>query len=138
MLGFDTLYRNDYEDGELARISSTERRTLLTKDRGLLKRNVVTHGYCVRETNPLRQLAEVVRRFDLYRLVAPFQRCIRCNGLLEPVQKEAIVDRLPSQTAHYYDEFHICRDCGHIYWKGSHYGRMQRIIEEVLARGTTD
>jgi uncharacterized protein with PIN domain len=134
MLGFDTLYRNDYEDGELARISSTDRRTLLTRDRGLLKRNIVTHGYCVREANPLRQLVEVVRRFDLYRLVAPFQRCIRCNGLLEPVPKEAILDRLQPQTARYYDEFRMCQACGHIYWKGSHYERMQRIIDEVLAQ----
>ena len=34
MVGFDTLYRDDYEDEELARISSGERRTLLTRDRG--------------------------------------------------------------------------------------------------------
>jgi len=134
MLGFDTLYRNDYDDDELAHISSTERRTLLTKDRGLLKRNMVTHGYCVRETNPRRQLAEVVRRFDLYRLVTPFQRCIRCNGLLEPVPKEAILDRLPPQTARYYDEFHLCRACGQVYWKGSHTARMERLIAEVLAQ----
>src|SRR5262245_7749399 len=37
MLGFDTLYRNDYSDDELSRISSQEQRILLTRDRGLLK-----------------------------------------------------------------------------------------------------
>ena len=138
MLGFDALYRNDYEDGELAFLSSAELRTLLTRDRGLLKRNMVTHGYCVREMDPLRQLDEVVRRFDLYRLVVPFRRCIRCNGLLEPVPKEAILDRLPPQTAHYYDEFRMCQACGQIYWKGSHYERMRRLIDEVLVQGMHD
>ena len=35
-MGFDTLYQDYYQDEELARISSGERRTLLTRDRGLL------------------------------------------------------------------------------------------------------
>jgi len=49
MLGFDSLYRNDYHDEELACISANQQRTLLTRDRGLLKRNIVVHGYLVRK-----------------------------------------------------------------------------------------
>ena len=138
MLGFDALYRNDYADDELARISSRERRTLLTKDRGLLKRNLVTHGYCVRETNPREQVIEVLRRFDLYRLIAPFRRCIRCNGWLEPVPKDEIMHRLPPQTGQYYDDFRMCQSCGQLYWKGSHYQRMQQLIEYVLQQNPKD
>src|SRR5690554_6793227 len=81
MLGFDTLYRNDYTDPELAAISAGEGRTLLTRDRGLLKRRVVTHGYCVRSTDPREQVAEVVRRFDLVHRIKPFRRCAHCNGV---------------------------------------------------------
>jgi uncharacterized protein with PIN domain len=132
MLGFDTLYRNDFADDELARISSTEHRILLTKDRGLLKRNAVTHGYLVHEGEPREQLAEVLRRFDLFDSIATFRRCMRCNGLLEPVSKEAIRDRLLPKTAQYYDKFMICPDCGRIYWQGSHYEHMQRFIEGIL------
>src|SRR5262249_11501077 len=44
MVGFDTLYRNCYTDEQLARISRDERRILLTRDVGLLKRSAVTHG----------------------------------------------------------------------------------------------
>ena len=62
MLGFDTLYRNDYEDEELARVSSHENRILLTRDRGLLKRSIVTHGYCIRQTSPRQRVIEVLRR----------------------------------------------------------------------------
>ncbi|MEO8396303.1 MAG: Mut7-C RNAse domain-containing protein, partial [Chloroflexota bacterium] len=37
MIGFDTLFPEDYRDEELARISSEEDRILLSRDRGLLK-----------------------------------------------------------------------------------------------------
>lgn len=134
MLGFDTLYQNDQSDEELARLSSQEERILLTRDRGLLKRSTVTHGYCVRETSPRRQLVEVLRRFDLFDSTTPFRRCMRCNGLLQPVSKKAIRNRLPPRTQQYYDEFRLCQDCDQIYWKGSHYRRMQQFIERVFTQ----
>ena len=132
MLGFDALYRSDFADEELARISSSEGRILLTRDRGLLKRSIVTHGYCLRTTNPRQQLVEILRRFDLFESVKPFQRCLHCNGLLQPVNKADISDRLLPQTRQYYDEFHRCQACDRIYWKGSNYQRMRQFIESVL------
>ncbi len=132
LLGFDTLYRNDYADEELAQISASEERILLTRDKGLLMRSLVTYGYYVRETNPERQVVEVLRRFDLFGKVLPFQRCIRCNGLLQPVAKEAIIDQLPEKTKLEINEFHRCSCCGQIYWKGAHFERIQQFIEGVL------
>ena len=131
LLGFDTLYRNDYDDVQLARLSFDEHRILLTRDRGLLKRSMVTHGYCVREADPQRQAIEVLRRFDLRRLIAPFSRCIRCNGLLQRADKNALGDKLPAHTREYYGEFQICSQCSNIYWKGSHYQRLVNLIELV-------
>lgn len=132
MLGFDTVYRYHYRDDELARISCAENRTLLTRDRGLLKRNEVNRGYYVRETNPADQLAEVVQEFDLSQSIAPFRRCMHCNGLLHSVEKQAIQDRLLPETAKCFDEFYLCPECGHVYWKGSHYRRMTKLIREVI------
>jgi uncharacterized protein len=134
LLGFDTLYRNDYADPVLAELSRAEHRTLLTRDRGLLKRSAVTHGYYVRETDPRRQLAEVVRRFDLCRAVEPFRRCMRCNGELLPVDKTAIADRLEPETREYYHEFRICAECGQVYWKGSHYRRLVDLVQDICAQ----
>lgn len=131
-LGFDTVYRNDFDDLELAEISSGQRRILLTRDRGLLKRSQVTHGYCVRSKSPRRQIREVVDRFDLAGLAAPFSRCARCNGLLHPVSKSDVFERLEPKTKRYYDEFRICADCEQIYWKGSHFDRMQGFIDYIL------
>lgn len=132
MLGFDTLYRNDYHDEELAQISDEQTRILLTRDIGLLKRGRVLYGYYVRDTNRHRQLAEITRRFQLQPLVAPFKHCMKCNGLLESVHKAQIDQHLPDATAHYYDEFHRCGSCGRVYWKGPHYQRMQSLMDEII------
>jgi uncharacterized protein with PIN domain len=131
MLGFDTLYRNDYEDDTLAGIAGADHRILLTRDRALLQRRAVTRGYHVWETDPERQLVEIARRYNLVRLMRPFRRCVHCNGLLAPVAKEAILDRLQPKTRRYYDEFSICADCDRIYWKGSHYEKMLKTIEQL-------
>ncbi len=138
MLGFDTLYRNDYADEEIARISSDEDRIVLTRDLGVLKRKLVKQGYYVRETKPERQFAEVLRHFNLIGVRQPFRRCLQCNALLERVDKESIADRLPDNTKTYYDDFHICRNCDKIYWKGSHYERMQRLIDAVFEENGKD
>ena len=112
----------------------------MTRDLGLLKRRYVSHGYYLRETNPRCQLGEVLRRFDLSETTRPFKRCLSCNGLLKFVQKETIDDRLQPMTRRTYDEFHLCVICDRVYWKGSHYKRMQTFIEsifkEVRGRGT--
>ncbi len=132
LLGFDTLYRNDYDDEKLAQISYNQARVLLTRDKGLLMRSLVTDGYYVRNTNPQEQIIEVLQRFDLFKLIAPFKRCLRCNGLLESVDKQSIIDQIPENVRSQIDHFQRCQDCERVYWKGSHYERLQQFIDEVL------
>jgi len=134
MVGLDTLYRNCYTDEQLAEVSRGDRRILLTRDVGLLKRSAVTHGYFVRETDSRRQLAEIVRRFDLARLMRPFSRCMRCNGELESAAKEEVRRRIPPGAAELHDEFRRCPECGRVYWQGGHYRRMRQWIETLLAQ----
>lgn len=131
MLGFDTLYRNDYDDPEIVDISLNQHRIILTRDRGILKRKAVTHGYYVKSNSPKEQLREVIRRFDLADQINPFHRCIACNGLLTPVNKEDVLSELPPKTSIYFEEFHQCKSCGKIYWKGSHYQRMKKFIGKL-------
>lgn len=135
MLGFDALYENSLADSELARISADERRVLLTRDRGLLKRTMVTRGYWLRATDSRRQLAEVVARFDLARSIRPFSRCMACNGGLQAVAKEQVRERLPRRTAELHDRFQQCPQCGRVYWAGSHHRRMENWIRDLTAAG---
>lgn len=133
MLGFDTLYRNDYPDDQLARISSSEARILLTRDRGLLKRGMVVQGYYVRATNPRLQVIELLRRYKLAGAIAPLRRCSRCNGMLRAVPKAEVAWRLEQKTREHYNEFSICTACKQIYWKGSHYQQIQQFIADLVA-----
>lgn len=134
LLGFDTLYRNDYDDEELAELSFQQQRILLTRDRRLLMRKVVVHGYCLRTKESRQQLEAVLRRFDLWSAIQPWKRCLRCNGRLQPVAKEAIIDQLEPKTKLYYDDFHQCQSCQQIYWQGSHYQRLERFIAAIQER----
>lgn len=131
MLGFDCLYQTNFDDAQMAAILQRDERILLSRDRRLLMRKVVTYGYCPRSLDSLEQLTEVIQRFDLSKNLNPFHRCVRCNHPLEPVSKEAIIDRLEPLTKQYFDEFHICPACKQIYWKGSHYERMQTLIDQI-------
>ena len=133
LAGFDTVCQPDPGDAELADTSLREQRILLTRDHGLLKRKVVTHGYFVRATRPSDQLIEVLGRFDLARSVTPFSRCLRCNGEIESVRPELVWSRLPPRIRATHREFWRCRSCGRAYWKGSHYARLARLVDEAIA-----
>lgn len=134
MAGFDTVYRNDLDDPEIAAIAGEEKRIVLTRDIGILKRNEVRRGYWVRNTDPDKQLKEVVKRFHLNTELNPFKRCIRCNGVIRKVPKQDVFHLLPSATKKNYTDFSRCADCGNIYWKGSHYRKMVEKIKTVLGR----
>lgn len=132
MLGFDALYRSEWPDFELAATAAQESRILLTRDAGLLKRSAILHGYYVRETRARLQLIEVLRRFDLAPAASPFTRCLRCNEPLTPAPREEVIGLVPERTAQAYTEFQRCPTCARIYWKGPHYERMRRFIDETL------
>jgi uncharacterized protein with PIN domain len=131
LLGFDTRWANDLDDAALADIGRAEHRVILTRDRGLLKRRAVTHGVFIRAEDPVEQAVEVIRRLDLAGRLAPFSRCLRCGGELAAVAKAEVVDRLEPLTRRYYHEFQRCRDCGQVYWRGAHHGRLSRLVDRV-------
>ncbi|OMB81823.1 Mut7-C RNAse domain-containing protein [Mycolicibacterium conceptionense] len=134
VLGFDVWWSSDADDQTLADISLEQQRILLTRDRGLLKRRAITHGLFVHSQQPEEQTLEVLRRLDLRRQAKPFTRCVRCNGQLAAVAKEQVIDQLEPLTRRYYDEFSQCPKCGRIYWAGSHFEKLSRLVDRLLAR----
>jgi uncharacterized protein with PIN domain len=131
LLGFDTRYRNDYDDAAIIGVARGESRIILTRDKGLLKHGAVTHGYWVRATAPRQQLAEIVRVFDLGGSVRPFTRCIRCNGELQAVPKSEVADRLPPRVRAHFEAFVQCPNCAAVYWPGSHYDKMRTMVDDL-------
>jgi uncharacterized protein len=132
LAGFDALYRRDLADAELAEISVSGNRILLSRDQALLKRRIVTHGYWVRSTVPARQLAEIVERFDLKRTARPFTRCTVCNAATTVATLEQVADRVPPRSRRLHDDYRRCTGCGRVYWKGTHYERLSRLLTEAL------
>lgn len=131
LCGFDTLYQNNYSDREIIRLSLNEKRIILTRDRGILKHNAVTHAYWIRNTQPIQQLQEVIRYFQLQNSMLPFTRCPCCNGILEKVDKTEIAENIPEKTARFYDSFMLCGNCGKIYWQGSHFNKIRKMIGQL-------
>jgi uncharacterized protein with PIN domain len=137
LLGFDCLYKNTFSDDDVARISQQQARIVLTRDRRLLQRKIISHGLFVRATQPRQQVGEVMQRLDLYALSQPFSRCARCNGDLKAVDKGAIAAQLQPKTRRYYDDFLQCSRCGQLYWQGSHHQRSQQLIKYFLQKPVT-
>ena len=131
MTGFDTFYDPGLADAELVETAWLEKRVLLTRDRALLKRKKVIHGRLIRHSKPAEQLREVIALYGLRNQIIPFSRCLRCNGVLQTIDKEKITARLQPLTRKYYDAFMICRQCDRLYWPGSHRERMLKLIEEL-------
>lgn len=130
LLGFDVVYDRDAYDSSLAASSSSDR-ALLTRDRRLLMHKVIQHGYCPRSPNPDEQIIEVIRRFELANVIAPFTRCLQCNGLLVKVEKSDVFDELEPLTKIHYQTFRRCADCGKIYWSGSHFGKLEARLGQI-------
>jgi uncharacterized protein len=131
LMGLDARCEWDADDAELAETAVAEHRTLLTRDRGLLKRRNVTHGLFVRSDRPFEQIVEVIRALDLADRLTPFSRCLRCGGVVSEVAKQDVVGRLEPLTRRYHDTFRQCRDCSQIYWKGSHHQRLEDLVARI-------
>jgi uncharacterized protein with PIN domain len=132
MLGFDTTYVWDIADSELVRRANAEGRIVLTRDRPL-SRNQAVRVWFVEARAVEEQVREVVLR-----LGAPiartqlFQRCALCNSPLQPVDKEAVRERVPASAFAHYERFAECRACDKIYWAGGHYRRVTEVLADLL------
>ncbi|AHM57450.1 hypothetical protein EAL2_c21690 [Peptoclostridium acidaminophilum DSM 3953] len=139
LLGFDADYDSLRDDPEIARIAHEEDRILLTRDRRLLMRNSVERGRIIRNKYPLLQVAEVLEHFGLCSDIKPFTRCIQCNGIIEPITLDSqeykdIEGQIPPGVKSWCKEYQRCRGCGKIYWRGSHYDNMARLVDIIIER----
>lgn len=135
--GYDAAYALDRgieADDRIAAIADREGRRLLTRDRELAERVEGAIGLTSREIDG--QLAELDRAgIDLGIADEP-ERCGRCNGRLDPVSAEAETPEYAPEPAA--TDCWRCRDCGQLFWKGSHYDRMAETLERVSGASDLD
>ncbi|WP_454762644.1 Mut7-C RNAse domain-containing protein [Cupriavidus campinensis] len=132
MTGFDTLYDNHFEDGEIARIAAGEGRIVLTRDRELLKRRGITHGCYVRAIKSSLQVREVFSRLDLARGARPFSLCLDCNVPLHRIGRADADGRVPEGVLARHAHFVSCPHCRRVFWEGSHWRKMRALVDELL------
>jgi uncharacterized protein with PIN domain len=131
LLGIDAAYESeDVGDPALATLSAEQKRVLLSRDRGLLKRREIWAGAYIYSHRPDEQLRDVLERFTP--ALAPWTRCMACNGVLGEVDKDAVRRRLEDGTQRTYDVFAQCTACARVYWRGAHHARLCAIIDGAM------
>jgi uncharacterized protein with PIN domain len=138
LLGLNSSYEAQAADHRLLQIMSAENRAILTRDRRLLMHSIVKDGFCPRSHDPETQTTEVLRRFGLTissGSIAPFTRCLECNGLLQTTRKQDVSNRLVAEprTLQYYNHYRVCAECGRIYWPGSHFSKLAQRVARLAA-----
>ncbi|MFI2239889.1 Mut7-C RNAse domain-containing protein [Streptomyces chrestomyceticus] len=131
LLGVDAAYESeDIGDPALAARSAAERRVLLSRDRGLLRRRENWAGAYVYSDRPDEQLRDVLGRFAPE--LAPWTRCTACNGLLKEAEKGTVEERLEGGTRRTYDVFAQCTVCDRVYWHGAHHARLEAVVDAAV------
>ncbi len=138
MLGHDVKYYNATDDKDLIKAAKAEGRILLTRDnilyRRALRENV--EAFLVRGESEHERLAELAGEYNLkLEIDMASSRCPKCNSKIIPVRKEAIIDLIPETTSRFYNDFWRCSGCGKVYWRGSHWRRIEETLN--LARNLT-
>ena len=133
-LGLDVYFDPSMSSRDIIGVSCSEHRIILTKSRKLLKFKEVSHGILIRPGTTTEQVIKIIDDLDIRKQIKPFTICLVCGFLLERVSKEQIEDRIPPKTKAFCDEYAYCRKCDKIYWKGTHYIRMKKRIDEIMGR----
>ena len=131
--GYETFWTYHIDDGDLVALALKHDMTLITADRQLMQRRLIVRGelpalYIPYGLSRQEQLQHIITHLQLPRL-AP--RCMACGGGLEPVDKASVWDRLPTKTRLWLDHFWICLSCDRLFWKGTHWGKIERQLQQL-------
>jgi len=134
MLGQDVEYTGSMDDKELIQRAKDERRVLLTRDRELYQQATArgVEAFLVEGSTEAQKLANLAKRFDLkLEINVKVSRCPKCNTPIKPVSKDKIIEKIPKATASNYDEFWLCPGCSQVYWRGTHWKRIDKTLREA-------
>jgi len=140
MMGYDTLFFHDIEDGHLVDMAMKEGRVVVTRDTQIAKRRAAANGrlrvIVSREDDPRRQLLQVMKELNLDCRATQFTRCLECNRQLVPRSKDEVKDLVPPYVFRTQAQYMQCPSCSRVYWQGTHWQRMRRALEEISADST--
>jgi uncharacterized protein len=136
------MYFNGATDTEMVNQALAENRIILTRDTHILKRRLVTSGkvtsILILSDDPERQIQQVVEKLGLLNAIRPFVLCLECNYPLQNITKEESKNRVPIYVWQTQNEYRECLQCRRIYWKGTHWARMNERLKKLIEQSDKD
>jgi len=131
ILGFDSEYFREDNIGPLIIQALRDNRIILTRN---LKMHDIygTKIIYIKSERFSEQVTQLLKELKL----APdskqmFSRCVICNAGLTAAEKEKIKDKVPEYVFATQDNFVTCPQCKRIYWRGTHWGNVKKILEGI-------
>jgi uncharacterized protein with PIN domain len=132
ILGFDTAYGSDISSSQLSALLK-EHRILITRTKKIQKMFESHPHVFITSDSLFEQLKQIVDHLGIHPDdIRQFSRCIHCNLVIDEVDKKDVYGRVPDYIWETHDEFHSCRQCGRIYWSGSHTERIADKINQIF------
>jgi uncharacterized protein with PIN domain len=131
VLGHDAIYGEHLSGPGLIRVARAENRLILTRDRGLKKKQ--PQDYLFIESDHYReQVRQVIRACGLKPLDHAFTRCLECNLVLEPRSKAEVEKRVPPYVFVTQEHFSWCPKCRRVFWPGTHHQKMLEELKQLI------
>lgn len=131
--GYEAFWEPQIDDDELLRVTKRLSATLLTTDSMLMERRVLRDRIIpALWLPPTLSIAEALAFvFHEFGLKAGEPRCMSCGGELRRESKEALRERIPPRTFKWLDEYFVCSRCGKLFWRGTHWHRIDCELKKV-------
>ncbi len=137
LMGYDTLFFDEQDDGLMVKAAIAQGRIILTKDSEFMKRRAISTGrvkaVLVSSDRPDQQLSTVINTLQLTKQYRPFTRCLECNSALVSRDKSEVKGSVPERVYEKHDQYMQCPSCGRIYWKGTHWQAMSGNLSRLTS-----
>ncbi len=134
LLGHDVAYFPSIEDEALVQVALRERRTILTRDRRLVKRRDARDHILIQSQELSEQIRQVLEERRLrIRKDSLFRRCIKCNRRTRRVAKSSVRAEVPPYVYRTQRRFTRCPVCRRVFWRATHVSRMLADLNERRA-----
>ena len=134
MMGFDTSFFDEPDDGQMVKMALAQDRIIVTKDTEFMKRRAITSGrvkaLLVSGDYSESQMDTVINKLDLSGKTRPFTRCLECNAELKELDRKEAEGLVPGKVYEIQDQYMVCPSCRRVYWRGTHWKAMTNKLHE--------